>query len=316
MLKTVILLAVLIIPIMLNTFGFAFYLDLATRLSILAIAAVGLNLILGYGGMVSFGHAAYLGIGAYAVGIPAHHWLYGGPDIIASTNGFLQLGLAVLTSALFAFLTGLVCLKVKGVYFIMITMAFAQMLYYLLVSISEYGGDDGLVIDTRSEFPIISLDDPVQMFLASVLTLFIIMWVVRRIARSQFGMVLEGIKGNETRMISLGYNTFRYKLAAYVISGVICGLAGALLGNFTTFISPEMIDWARSGELMFMVILGGVATTMGPLLGAIMFIVVEELLSSLTVYWHLPFGLMLIGIVLFVRGGLSSLLEQGQKTDD
>ena len=316
MLKTVILLAVLIIPIMLNKFGFAFYLDLATRLSILAIAAVGLNLILGYGGMVSFGHAAYLGIGAYAVGIPAHHWLYGGLDIIASTNGFLQVGLAVLASALFAFLTGLVCLKVKGVYFIMITMAFAQMLYYLLVSISEYGGDDGLVIDTRSEFPIISLDDPVQMFLASVLTLFIIMWVVRCIARSQFGMVLEGIKGNETRMISLGYNTFRYKLAAYVISGVICGFAGALLGNFTTFISPEMIDWARSGELMFMVILGGVATTMGPLLGAIMFIVVEELLSSLTVYWHLPFGLMLIGIVLFVRGGLSSLLERRKKTDD
>ncbi len=314
--KVVILVAVLIVPLMLSTFGFTFYLDLATRLSILAIAAVGLNLILGYGGMVSFGHAAYLGIGAYAVGIPAHHWLYGGLNMVASTNGFLQIGLAILASALFAFLTGLVCLKVKGVYFIMITMAFAQMLYYLLVSISEYGGDDGLVIDTRSEFPLISLDDPLQMFLVSVLSLFIIMWGVRRIAKSQFGMVLEGIKGNEARMISLGYNTFRYKLVAYVISGVICGFAGALLGNFTTFISPEMIDWARSGELMFMVILGGVATTMGPLLGAITFIVVEEVLSSLTIYWHLPFGLMLIGIVLFVRGGLSSLLERGQKTDD
>ena len=314
--KSLLLLAVLVVPLILNLFGFAFYLDLATRLSILAIAAVGLNLILGYGGMVSFGHAAYLGIGAYAVGIPAHHWLYGGMDMIASTNGFLQIALALFVSALFAFLTGLVCLKVKGVYFIMITMAFAQMLYYLLVSISEYGGDDGLVIDTRSEFPLISLDDPVQMFLVSVLSLFLIMWGVRRIARSQFGMVLEGIKGNEARMISLGYNTFRYKLAAYVISGVICGFAGALLGNFTTFISPEMIDWARSGELMFMVILGGVATTMGPLLGAITFIVVEEVLSTITVYWHLPFGLMLIGIVLFVRGGLSSLLERGQKTDD
>ncbi|MEK9978038.1 MAG: branched-chain amino acid ABC transporter permease, partial [Paracoccaceae bacterium] len=163
--KSLLLLAVLVVPLMLNLFGFAFYLDLATRLSILAIAAVGLNLILGYGGMVSFGHAAYLGIGAYAVGIPAHHWLYGGMDMIASTNGFLQIALALFASALFAFLTGLVCLKVKGVYFIMITMAFAQMLYYLLVSISEYGGDDGLVIDTRSEFPLISLDDPVQMFL-------------------------------------------------------------------------------------------------------------------------------------------------------
>jgi branched-chain amino acid transport system permease protein len=305
-----ILVAVLIVPLLLNYMGHPFYLDLATRLCILAIAAVGLNLILGYGGMISFGHAAYLGLGAYAVGIPAHHWLYGGMDAFATTNGFVQFGLALLVSGIFALLTGLICLKVKGVYFIMITMAFAQMVYYLFISIAEYGGDDGLVIDTRSEFPLVNFDDSTQLFTICAVSLFFVMWLVWRISKSQFGMVLAGIKGNEQRMIAMGYNTFAYKLAAYVISGMICGFSGALLGNFTTFISPEMIDWARSGELMFMVILGGVATTFGPLLGAITFIILEEVLSTMTIYWHLPFGLLLIGVVMFVKGGLSALIPK------
>lgn len=305
----------LIIPLIFNAMGNAFYLDLATRLCILAIAAVGLNFILGYGGMISFGHAAFLGIGAYAVGIPAHHWLYGGMEFLATTNGFAQIFLAVLAASVFAFLTGLVCLKVKGVYFIMITMAFAQMIYYLTISIEEYGGDDGLVIDTRSEFPIISLDDPIQLFVVTFVALLLVMALVRMLVNSSFGLVLKGCKGNEERMISLGYNTFAYRLTAYVISGAICGFAGALLGNFTTFISPEMMDWSRSGELMFMVILGGVATTIGPVLGAIVFIVMEEVLSSITIYWHLPFGLMLIFVVLFMRGGLASLVTPKEEDD-
>jgi branched-chain amino acid transport system permease protein len=185
-------------------------------------------------------------LGAYAVGIPAHHWLYGGMDVIATTNGFVQFGLALLVSGIFALLTGLICLKVKGVYFIMITMAFAQMVYYLFISIAEYGGDDGLVIDTRSEFPLVNFDNSTQLFTICAVSLFFVMWLVWRISKSQFGMVLAGIKGNEQRMIAMGYNTFVYKLAAYVISGMICGFSGALLGNFTTFISPEMIDWART----------------------------------------------------------------------
>ena len=308
--KFLVLVSLLVLPIFFNQIGMSFYLDLATRLCILAIAAVGLNLILGYGGMISFGHAAYLGIGAYAVGIPAHHWLYGGLDFLATTNGFMHITIAVVISGLFALLTGLICLKTKGVYFIMITMAFSQMAYYLFVSIEEYGGDDGLVINTRSEIPLITLDDPIQMFFVSFVSLIFFMWFIHLITNSNFGLILKGIKDNEARMISLGYNVYLHKLIAFVFSGIICGFAGVLLGNFMTFISPEMIDWSRSGELMFMVILGGVATVMGPLFGAIVFVILEEILSSITIYWHLPFGLLLIVVVLFFKGGLSSLLSK------
>ena len=292
--------------------GNPFYLDLATRLTILAIAAVSLNLILGYGGLISFGHAAYLGLGAYAVGIPAHHWLYGGFEDwgLATVSGLVQFPLAILVCTLFALVTGFVCLRTKGVYFIMITMAFAQMVYYLIVSIEEYGGDDGLVIDTRSEFSFVSLDDPMQMFIVSYVSLAVALIIVRTIVNSRFGMVLQGAKGNNERVVTLGFNTYAYRLTAYVISGAMAGYAGALLGNFTTFISPEMMDWSRSGELMFMVILGGTATTIGPVLGAASFILLEELLSSLTIYWHLPFGLLLMAVVLFGKGGLVGMLQR------
>jgi len=222
----------------------------------------------------------------------------------------MHITLAIVISGLFALLTGLICLKTKGVYFIMITMAFSQMAYYLFVSIEEYGGDDGLVINTRSEIPLISLDDPIQMFFVSFLSLIFFMWLIHLITKSNFGLILKGIKDNEARMISLGYNVYLHKLIAFVFSGIICGFAGVLLGNFMTFISPEMIDWSRSGELMFMVILGGVATVMGPLFGAIVFVILEEILSSITIYWHLPFGLLLISVVLFFKGGLSSLLSK------
>ena len=307
-LAVMVLLAIL--PPVFYLTGNPFYLDLATRLTILGIAAVSLNLILGYGGLVSFGHAACLGLGAYAVGIPAHYWLYGGgPEFLATTSGLVQIPLAVVACALFALVTGAICLRTKGVYFIMITMAFAQMVYYLIVSIEEYGGDDGLVIDTRSELPLINLDDPLQLFGLSYVALVVAMLLVRMIVNSRFGMVLQGAKGNPERMVTLGFNVYAYRLTAYVISGAMCGFAGALLGNFTTFISPEMMDWSRSGELMFMVILGGVATTLGPVLGAVAFIVIEEVLSSITIYWHLPFGLMLMAVVLFARGGLVGMLR-------
>ncbi|QDC11239.1 branched-chain amino acid ABC transporter permease [Oceanicola sp. D3] len=286
--------------------GNAFWLDLATRLTILANAAVSLNLILGYGGLVSFGHAAYVGLGAYAVGIPAYHWLYGGLEDLglATTSGLVQIPLAMAVCALFALVTGAICLRTKGVYFIMITMAFAQMVYYAIVSIEEYGGDDGLVIDTRSELPSINLDDPLQLFGLAYVSLLVAMLIVRMVTRSRFGMVLRGAKGNAERVQMMGLNTYAYRLTAYVISGAMAGYAGALLGNFTTFISPEMMDWTRSGELMFMVILGGGGTTGGPVLGAAAFIILEEWLSHYTIYWHLPFGLLLIAVVLFTRGGL------------
>ena len=309
----VILAALAILPPLFLWTGHAFYLDLATRLVILAIAAVSLNLILGYGGLVSFGHAAFIGMGAYAVGIPAYHNTYGEFDLIASYNGLFHILLAVTLTAFFALVTGFICLRTKGVYFIMITMAFAQMVFFLFVSFEDYGGDDGLVIDTRSELPLINLDSPLQLYLLCYFSLLAAIGIVRTITRSRFGMVLQGIKGNDERVVALGYNTFAYKLTAYVISGAMCGYAGALLGNFTTFISPEMMDWTRSGELMFMVILGGAGTTIGPVIGSVVFILVEEIFSSYTVYWHLPFGIMLIGVVLFIRGGLVGLISGSSK---
>ena len=304
----VVMLALAIIPPLFLKFGQPYYMDLATRLVILAIAAVSLNLILGYAGMASFGHAAFIGIGAYAVGIPVYHNTYGGFEFVASYSGAFHILLAVGLSALFALVTGIICLRTKGVYFIMITMAFAQMIFYLFVSFEIYGGDDGLVIDTPSELPLIDLGSPMQMYLLCYGSLVAAMLIVRTITRSRFGMVLQGAKGNNERVVTLGYNTFAYRLVAYVISGAMCGYAGALLGNFTTFISPEMMDWTRSGELMFMVILGGTATTLGPVLGSIIFILVEQVFSAFTIYWHLPFGIMLLVIVLYMRGGLLGFL--------
>ena len=283
-----------------------FYLDLATRILILATAAASLNLILGYGGMISFGHSAYLGIGAYAVGIPAYYGEY---------SAAVQLPLALGASALFAFVTGLVSLRTRGVYFIMITLAFAQMVYFAFVSIEEYGGDDGLVIDLRSETGgLVDLESNVQLYYAALTVLAVVMYFVRRIVRSRFGLVIRGSRDNDGRMQALGFNTFRYRLTCYVLAGTIAGFAGWLLGNFTNYISPEMMDWTRSGELIFMVVLGGAGSALGPLFGAAAFILLEELLSGLSIYWPLAFGLILILVVLFYRGGLDGLLDRGART--
>jgi len=305
----IVLAALAILPPAFFLNGHAFYMDLATRLVILGIAAISLNLILGYGGLVSFGHAAFIGLGAYAVGIPVYHATWGGFDLIASYSGFLHLFLAVGVSALFALITGAISLRTKGVYFIMITMAFGQMVFFLFQSLDVYNGDDGLTIDVRSEFPLINLDDPLQLYGLAFVSLIGALLINRMIINSRFGMVLQGAKGNNERLVTLGYNTYLYRLAAYVISGAMCGYAGFLMGNFTTFISPGMIDWSHSGELMFMVILGGAGTTLGPVLGASIFILLEEFLSSYTIFWHLPFGLMLIGVVLYARGGLMGFFK-------
>jgi len=296
----VVLVALALLPVFVNMTGREFYLVLATRLVILAIAAVSLNLILGYGRMISFGHAAYLGIGAYAVGIPAYYEIY---------NGFIHIGMAVVVSAAFAFLTGLVCLRTRGVNFIMITMAFSMMVFFAFVSIEEYGGDDGLVIEVRSEFGRwVNLENDTVLYYVCFVSLLGILYLIRRIVHSRFGMVIQGARGNEDRMQSLGFDTFRYRLVCYVIAGALCGYAGALLGNFTSFISPEMMDWTRSGELIFMVVLGGTSSLFGPVLGAGLFILLEEILSGFWLYWQLIFGIFLILVVLFAKGGIDSWL--------
>jgi len=284
-----------LVPVFTSLTGQSFYLDLVNRLMILAIAALSLNLILGHGGMISFGHAAYLGIGAYCVGIPAYYDVY---------SGWVHFPLAIGVSALFALLTGAICLRTTGVYFIMITMAFAQMMFFALVSIETYGGDDGLVIESRSAFdPWLNLEDNLTLYYVTFASLAVCLYLMHRMVQSRFGMVIEGAKGNERRMQAIGFNTYRYRLTSYIMSGAMCGFAGALLGNFTNFISPEMMDWMRSGELIFMVVLGGVGSWFGPVLGTAAFILLEEWLSGITIYWQLLFGAILILTVLFNRGG-------------
>ena len=299
-----------VVPPLAYLAGHAFWLDIFTRLVILSIAAVSLNLVLGYGGLISFGHAAFLGLGAYAVGIPVHHAINGEFEAIASTNGFFHIALAVGISALYALITGAISLRTRGVHFIMITMAFGQMMFFAIVSMETYGGDDGLTIYQRSELPLMDLGSPLTLYALCFVSLLVALYIVHRIVNSRFGMVIQGAKGNEERMRALGFNAYLYRLLAYVISGAMGGYAGALLGNFTTFISPEMMDWSRSGELMFMVILGGAGSLFGPVLGTSVFLLLEEVMSGWTTYWHLPFGLLLILAVLFLRGGISGFLAR------
>lgn len=277
-----------------------FYLDLLSRGLILAIAVVSLNLILGFGGMISLGHAAYIGIGAYAVGIPSYYDYY---------NGWLHLALALTVSAVFALVTGAISLRTRGVYFIMITMAFSQMVYFTFLSLEEYGADDGLVIYSRSEFPeFISMDSSFGLYYWIFGLLLVSLLFVHRLVHARFGRVIVGSKFNEQRMQALGFDTYRYRLTCYVISAMMCGLAGMLLGNFTSFISPDMIGWSRSGELIFMVIIGGAGSFMGPLVGTLAFVILEETLSAITVYWHLIFGMMLVALVLYGKGGIDGWL--------
>lgn len=304
---TSLLAALALAPLAIMAFDQPFLLDLATRLVIIAIAAVSLNLILGYGGMVSFGHAAFLGIGAYCVGIPAYYDIY---------DGWVHLLVALAVGGAFAAITGAMSLRTRGVHFIMITMAFAQMAYFLFVSLEEYGADDGLVIYERSAVPLIDLHDDLTFYYVCLASLIVALFAVYRIVNARFGMVLQGVKSNDRRMQALGFPTFRYRLVAYVIAGAMCAYAGALLGNFTEFVSPDMMDWTRSGELIFMVVLGGTGRLYGPLIGVTVFILLEEYLEVMMdavvpgsgIYWHLPFGLILVAVVLFARGGLSGLL--------
>ncbi|MGA8260065.1 MAG: branched-chain amino acid ABC transporter permease [Arenicellales bacterium] len=289
-------------PALIHLAGRPFYLDILTRIMILAMAAVSLNLIVGYGGMVSFGHAAYLGIGAYCVGIPAYYGIH---------NGFIHLGLAIVLSAAFALVTGAVSLRTRGIYFIMITLAFAQMLYYTFVSLDEYGGDDGMVIDMRSRFPgLISLEHNIVLYYVIFAALVLSLLFVHRVVGARFGRVIVGAMHNDKRMQSLGFETYRYRLTCYVLSGVICGIAGFLLANFTSYIGPEMMNWTHSAELLLILILGGVGSVLGPLVGTFIFVFLQHWLSDITVYWELIFGALLVAVVLFGRGGINGLLAR------
>jgi len=281
--------------------GNIFLLTLFTRIVILALAAVSLNLILGYGGMMSFGHAAYLGIGGYTVGIMAHEGI---------VSGFVQWPAALAVSALFALVVGALSLRTRGVYFIMITLAFAQMAYYVCAGLARYGGDDGLTIYKRSQFVTpLNLTNKTQFYYVCLALLFGCMYVVWRLINSRFGLVIQGARSNDLRMRAIGFPTFRYRLVCFVIAGAICGLAGALLANHTEYVSPAMMYWTRSGDLIIMVVLGGMASTFGPLIGAVALLVLEEVLSGITEYWQIILGPLLLLVVLFAHGGIDGLLR-------
>jgi branched-chain amino acid transport system permease protein len=277
-----------------------FYLTLLGRIMIWALAALSLNLILGVGGMVSFGHAAYLGVGVYTVGILSYHGV---------TSAFVQWPAAIAASALIAAGIGAVSLRTSGVYFIMITLAFGQMLYFLGVSLKTYGGDDGMTLPAQSQFGgLLDLESPTTFYYLILGLLLGFHDLTRRLVRSRFGLVLQGIRSNERRMRAVGFATFRYKLVAFVLAGSLCGLAGVLLVNFTKYVSPAFMHWTRSGEMMVMVILGGMGTVGGPALGAFAFLILEEVLSSYTEHWALVLGPVIVLIVLAGKRGLAGWL--------
>jgi branched-chain amino acid transport system permease protein len=311
------LLAVLaLLPVYCTVTGNFFLMSLFTRILILGMAAVSLNLIMGFGGMVSFGHAAYLGIGGYAVGILAKEGI---------NTGFLQWPLALAMSGLFALGVGALCLRTRGVYFIMITLAFAQMIYYVAIGLDRYGGDDGLTIYKRSDFGgLVDLSNKTLFYYLCLALLLAAVYLVWRVVNSRFGMVIQGSRSNDRRMRAIGFPTFRYKLVCFVIAGMLCGLSGALLANHTDFISPAIMHWTRSGDLIVMAVLGGMGSVFGPVIGAVALLVLEEALpfviefvghvftsSDITTareYWQLILGPMMLLIVLFARGGIDGLL--------
>ena len=295
-------------PIVTHLVDLPFWNDVVMRIMLLGMAAMGLNLVLGYGGMVSFGHAAFIGIGAYCVGIGQFYGLM---------NGWAHILLSIAVCASLGLVIGYLALRTTGIYFIMITLAFAQMLFFLFVSLEQFGGDDGMSID-RAEFLLIDLYEPLRLYFLIWAMLALVALLLMFIVRSRFGVTLRAIKSNESRVEAMGLVPLHFKITGYVISAVICGLAGTLFASWQEYVSPDIMHWTRSGELMIIIILGGLGTLAGPLLGAIVFLLLEEFLPLMlgalapayAENWMVLFGPLLIMVVLFGRGGLVGLIDR------
>lgn len=314
------LLFFILLPLVAQTAGHDYLLSLFSRILIYGLAAASLDLILGYGGMVSLGHAAFMGIGGYTVGILAYHSYESSPVIswpllIGGTeNGLLVWPVAVVIAALFAAVTGSICLRTKGMHFIMITLAFAQMLYYFFVSLVTYGGSDGICLYNRNTLPGLDLGNDLSFYYLCLAVLVIFLAVAHRLAGSHFGRVITGCRENEQRVQVLGFAAYRYKLACYTFAGAAAGLAGALLVNQGEFVSPGLLHWTRSGEIMVMVLLGGMGTLIGPVLGAATLLLMEDFLAMYTEHWMVILGPFLLFVVLFARRGLYGVLT-GNRND-
>ena len=288
-----------------------------SRILIYALAAVSLDLMLGFGGMVSLGHAAFFGIGAYVVSILSLHAFDGTAllswpiQVAGQQSALIAWPAAVLLSAAAAAVIGALSLRTSGMHFIMITLAFAQMLYYFFVSLEAYGGDDGISLISRNTLPGVDLGDDRQFYYLCLAALAVFLFFAWRLVYSRFGMVIQGCKENERRMKSLGFPTFRYRLACFVIAGAGAGLAGALIANQTEYVSPGLMHWTRSGEILVMVLLGGMGTLFGPVLGAATLLLMEELLSMVTEHWMVYLGPFLVLVVLFAKRGIYGLIAGG-----
>ena len=308
------ILFLLVLPPVLELSGHQYLLSLATRALIYALAASSLNLILGYGGMVSLGHAAFMGIGAYVVGILSHQAVGSGLLSPATVQGagpvsaLMAWPAAVALAMLFALVTGVVSLRTRGMHFIMITLAFAQMVYFFFISLESYGGSDGMVLASRDRLPGIDLGDDRVFYYLCLGLLLLFLAFVHRLVNARFGRVLVGCRENEKRLQVLGFATFGYRLLAYCLAGGAAGLAGALLAEQGGYVSPAMLHWTRSGELMVMVLLGGTGTLAGPVLGAFVLLFLEEYLALYTEHWMVILGPVLVLAVLFARGGLYPML--------
>jgi branched-chain amino acid transport system permease protein len=304
------------VPLLAAAIEQPFYITLFSRIMIFGLAALGLNLILGYGGLVSFGHALYIGIGAYAVGILSFHGV---------ASGWAHLGAALAVGLVASVLIGAVCLRTTGMAFIMITLAFAQMFFFLAVSLKNYGGDDGMALQARSDFGLFGLAHNTVLYYAIFAVLVATLYAAYRLVDSRFGMVLRGCRSNERRMTALGFPVFRYKLAGYVISALVCCVAGVLLANLTRYTSPAYMQWTVSGELIVMVVLGGMGTLVGPVVGAAAFIILEEILSGMKLglpwkldafindHWMALLGIFIVVVVLTMKQGLYGFLAQRER---
>ncbi|WP_246727745.1 branched-chain amino acid ABC transporter permease [Chelativorans sp. Marseille-P2723] len=309
--NAVLALLLLAIPLAASAAGQTFYVTLATRIALLALAAVGLNIALGLGGLVSFGHAAFFGLGGYAAGIMATHAFNSEPLLFgleASTSMPVIWLVAALACGVAALPIGAVSLRTTGVYFIMITLAFAQMIYYFAISWPAYGGEDGLPIYVRNSFPGINTATPLSYFLLCYGMLILGLVLFRFLRDSRFGAALQAARQNATRLSAVGIAPFQIRLVAFVISAMITGVAGALLADLNRFVSPSMLSWHMSGELIVLIILGGKGRLFGPVAGAMLYVLFEYALGSYTERWQLFLGLILLGVVLFARGGLLGLI--------
>ena len=295
-------------PVLTTAADLPFWEDVAMRIMVLGMAAMGLNLVLGYGGMVSFGHAAFIGAGAYAVAISQYHGIH---------SGWLHLALGLGAAGALGLAIGFLSLRTSGLYFIMITLAFAQMLFYLFVSLETYGGDDGIILD-RSGFVFLDLYGPLRLYYLIWLGLAAVSLFLMLVVRSRFGAVLAATRSNPERVEAMGLDPRRYRITAFVLSALVGGLAGVLFANWQEYASPAIMHWSRSGELLVIVVIGGMGTLAGPLLGALGFLLLEEFLPLLigriapayAENWMVVFGPLLVLLVLFVRGGLVGLARR------